>query len=337
MNRISIKLGRKRTKDTWLPPRVYKGKSAYEFRPVSGGAIRLCSLDSSKSKVHKRYSEELAKIECRDGTFEDLALQYQSSDKFRTLSPTTQKDYLKYHGKVNPVFGKVHVNTIKPEHIRKYMDKRTAKTQANREKAYMSAVFKWGYQRGKVKANPCTGVESFKENKRTRYITDEEYLAVYRYASVPVKIAMEISYLYAVRKGDILNMTRSQLTKEGLYIKQSKTGKEQIKRVTERFKQVLKLSKGKVQSMYLVHKKDGSKYTENGFNSAWQRALKDADLQDAGFTFHDIKAKSISDYEGDKQKFSGHKTARQVEDYDRKIPVIDGLNVPNIPKPKKGK
>ena len=43
------------------------------------------------------------------------------------------------------------------------------------------------------------------------------------------------------------------------------------------------------------------------------------------FTFHDIKAKAISDYEGNKQEFSGHKTAAQVAIYDRKIKVTPTL------------
>jgi len=330
-------LGRKRTKDAWLPPRVYKGKSAYEFRPIGGGAIRLCSLDATRSNVHKRFSEELERIECKTGTFEDLALQYQSSDKFKSLSPRTQKDYLEYHNRINKVFGKVHADNIKPEHVRQYMDKRTAKTQANREKAYMSAAYKWGFQRGKCKLNPCTGVESYKEQSIKRYITDQEYIAVYEAASIPVKVAMEITYLCAARKGDVLKMTRSQLVKDGLYIKQGKTGKEQIKRISGRLKKALSLSKGKVKSMYLVHKPDGGKYSESGFNTLWYEALELAGLKGAGFTFHDIKAKSISDYEGDKQLFSGHKTASQVNTYDRKIQVVDSLNVPNIPDSKKDK
>lgn len=42
---------------------------------------------------------------------------------------------------------------IKPEHIRRYMDKRGIKsrTQANREKAFMSRVYRWAYERGFVK------------------------------------------------------------------------------------------------------------------------------------------------------------------------------------------
>jgi len=325
-------MGRKRTKDSWLPARVYKGKSAYEFRPIGGGCIRLCPLDSSKAKVHKRFSEELEKLEKTSGTFEELALLYQDSEKFKKLSPRSQTDYLNYHKRVNKVFGKVDVNKIQPVHIRKYMDKRGKKSeiQANREKAYISAVYKWGFQRGKADGNPCKGVESFQEESRTRYITDKEYLAVYKAATAPLKIGMELAYLCAARKGDILNMTRSQLKKEGLYIKQSKTGKEQIKRLSPRLRAALKLSAGKIKSMYLVHKADGGKYSVSGFDTLWKNAVETAGLKGAGFTFHDIKAKSISDYEGDKQKFSGHKTPKQAQDYDRKIQIVDSLNVPNI-------
>ncbi len=36
------------------------------------------------------------------------------------------------------------------------------------------------------------------------------------------------------------------------------------------------------------------------------------------FTFHDLKAKGVSDFEGNKQDASGHKTLAQVATYDRK-------------------
>ncbi len=50
-------------------------------------------------------------------------------------------------------------------------------------------------------------------------------------------------------------------------------------------------------------------------------------------TFHDLKAKGISDYEGssrDKQLFSGHKTESQVLVYDRKLTVSPTLDLPII-------
>jgi hypothetical protein len=322
-------MGRKRTRDKWLPPRVYKGKAAYEFHPVGGGAVRLCGLDAAPALVHRKYAEALDRLETQAGTFKDLALQYQDSEKFKTLAPSTQKDYLKHHKKVEAVFGHMHVDNIQPKHIRAYMDRRSSKKQANLEKAYMSAVYKWGFQRGKASRNPCTGVEAYRMQPRDRYITDAEYLAVYKHASTPVRIAMEIAYLCAARKGDILKMTRAQLVPEGLYIQQSKTGTKQIKRLSPRLADALK-PQGKVRSIYLVHKADGSKYTISGFDSAWQKAVKAAGMDKAGFTFHDIKAKGVSDYEGDKQKFSGHKTPAQVATYDRKIEIVDALDAPAI-------
>ena len=38
-----------------------------------------------------------------------------------------------------------------------------------------------------------------------------------------------------------------------------------------------------------------------------------------------IKGKGVSDYEGNKQEFSGHKNPAQVATYDRKVKVVDSL------------
>ena len=43
------------------------------------------------------------------------------------------------------------------------------------------------------------------------------------------------------------------------------------------------------------------------------------------FTFHDLKAKGISDFEGsleNKREAAGHTTTKQTADYDRKIRVV---------------
>jgi hypothetical protein len=56
------------------------------------------------------------------------------------------------------------------------MDKReaTSKVQANREHSFMSKVFSWGYERGKINLNPCLKVRKLTETARYRYITDDE-------------------------------------------------------------------------------------------------------------------------------------------------------------------
>ncbi len=75
------------------------------------------------------------------------------------------------------------------------------------------------------------------------------------------------------------------------------------------------------------------------FNTWWNNAKKQAAVKlgrPVPGTFHDIKAKAISDYEGssrDKQLFSGHKTELQVTTYDRKVKVTPSLDFPPLDKP----
>ncbi len=50
-------MGRKRKNnaDNWLPPRVSRGKSAFEFRPRSGGTVRLCGFNATPAQVWSAY------------------------------------------------------------------------------------------------------------------------------------------------------------------------------------------------------------------------------------------------------------------------------------------
>ncbi|WP_338418154.1 tyrosine-type recombinase/integrase [Izhakiella australiensis] len=232
---------------------------------------------------------------------------------------------------------------IKPQHIRKYMDMRGVKSivQANREKAFMSRVFRWGYERGMVKANPCQGVRQYTETPRDRYVTDREYQALYDNADQLVRVAMEISYLCCARQGDVLALRRDQMMDEGIYIRQGKTGVKQIKVWSPRLRAavalalVLPANKGVV-STFLLHQPGGDRYTSSGFSKRWraakERAKKANPELDLNFTYHDLKAKGISDLEGtlqEKQAISGHKNIGQTARYDRKIkmvPAVDGQN-----------
>lgn len=326
---------RKDPADNWMPPRVRKGRSAYEFRAIDGGTIRLCSFGSSQAEVWMAY-ERLMVGQKSDTTFTGLIKEFLVSGDFCDLASETQKDYRKYSSKVIAVFGKMSSNSIKPEHIRTYMDKRGIKSriQANREKTFMSRVFRWGYERGKVKLNPCTGVKKFKEVSRDRYITDEEYSAVYFAASDIVRIAMEIAYLCLARQADVLAFRRDQIKDAGLYIRQGKTGVKQIKAWTGRLQNAIALAdtlplKPGISSIYLIHQRGECRYSRDGFNSQWRKARKMAKEShpelDFNFTFHDLKAKGVSDLTGtlyEKQAISGHKNAAQTARYDRKVTVV---------------
>jgi hypothetical protein len=115
-------MGRPRKSEQWLPPRVYRGKSAFEFYPRSGGSIRLAPLTAAQSAVWAAYEHMMAE---QDGdTIKHLVNEFFDSTDFHDLSSTTQKDYRKYSIPVIKVFGGMDPAKVEPLHIRKYMDKR---------------------------------------------------------------------------------------------------------------------------------------------------------------------------------------------------------------------
>lgn len=337
---------RKDPKDAQLPPRVTKNKYSYVWKPkgtkksITLGKIR----DTSMSKLWQRYEEEKAKRH-DVMTFSKLWGMFLDSPTFTELAKRTQDDYRQHQKKLLAVFGKMKADDIKIEQVRIYMDKRgiASKNQANQEVSSMSRVFGWGYERGYVKANPCRGIRKFTLIDRDVYIPDEDYLAVYECARVEVKVAMEISYLCAAREGDVFDLIISELMDEGIFIEQNKTGKKQIKKWTPRLHAAIELAQkhliGKSPEGYVIPSPSGGRMNRKTFNTWWNNAKKAGALKlgrPIPGTFHDIKAKAISDYEGssrDKQLFSGHKTEGQVLAYDRKIKVSPTLNLPiNIQK-----
>lgn len=326
---------RKNKDHAWMPPRVYLGRSAYEFHPKGGGNIRLCDRSCTQAQVWSAW-ELLINERPDDSLFAGLVDSFFKSGDFFELAVETQKDYRKYSKKIIDVFGMMPPDNIKPEHVRKYLDKRGVKsrTQANREKAFMSRVFRWAYERGYAKGNPTKGVKQFKEQGRDRYITNEEYSALYSVSPVVVRVAMEIAYLCCARQADVLEMKKSQLMAEGILIKQSKTAVAQIKAWSDRLVAAIGLAKdlslnAGMSSLYIIHQQSGHKYTRDGFNSRWRKAKEEARAQfphlSFDFTFHDLKAKGISDLSGniyEKQAISGHKNVEQTARYDRKIAIV---------------
>lgn len=297
-----------------------------------GTTENLAPANASKAEVWLAY-EKVVEGRKKLLTFQQLWKKFLNSADYADLAPGTQK--ITAHEKyLLAVFGDAEAKAIKPEHVRRYMDARgkRSRVQANHEHSSMSRVYRWGYQRGYVPGNPCVGVDKFPKPQRDRYITDEEYIAIFTHATPAVKAAMEIAYLCAARVSDVLKMNWNQILDKGIFIQQGKTGIKQIKAWTERLSAAVDICREWGQDGPVIRTMYGERYSYKGFNEAWRKA-RNAASEELGrpldCTFHDLKAKGISDYEGsgrDKQKFSGHKTESQVLVYDRKVKISPTLN-----------
>ncbi|WP_076543077.1 tyrosine-type recombinase/integrase [Shewanella sp. UCD-KL21] len=327
----------RKPKISGLPPSVYVHKrsgvpESFILKRLNSTKV-LCKITATPAEVWEAYERELQTTSL-DYTVSRLAIDYLGSQNFNDLAARTQKDRKIEINNLVKVFGEMKPDNVEPRHLRQYMDSRgeNSKTQANHELSAASVVFAWGYERGRCKTNPAKGIKKFKIKPRDRYITDTEYNALMACTEARLRIAIEISYLCAARQGDVLQLTWEQIYDDGIFIQQGKTGKKQIKEWSNRLRAVIdeaKLLHKEFASTYVINKNNGGNLTAEGLRSAWKRAMlkmeQDYPNIERTFTFHDIKAKGISDFEGtlsQKQQFSGHKTMAQLNTYDRKVTVV---------------
>jgi len=271
------------------------------------------------------------------GTLRWLCEQYLASPAFATKRPATQSDYQFCHRQVitaklanGDVFGDVTLHRIKPGTIVKYRDKRgeSARVRVNREIAYLSIVFSWAYERDMVKLNPVKGVKRLPEPPRTRYVEDREYEVVYRQALTKVKAtylapAMELAYLMRLRQVEVRTLQKSDCILDGIRARRRKGSREQIIEWSARLQAAVAAdTPSPIGSIYVLHDRRGQPITKSAFDSAWNTLM--TECLSAGtllqrFHFHDLKAKGVSDFDGDKQQAAGHKTPQMAAVYDRKI------------------
>ena len=305
-------MGRKRKSDRDMPARVYQHHGSWRFVPKTGKPV---PLGKTKQEALQAYSHLMGEPQ---DTLQRVFDRYKL-EVIPNKAPRTQKDNLVEIVKLENAFGRMPPESLKRSHVRKYLDIRAedgAPVRGNREKALLSHVYSWAMERDiiDVPVNPCKGVKRNPESARTRYVTDEEYKAVYSRASDRMQICMELAYLLTARKSEVLDLMQFDLLPEGVRVRRGKGSKVNIVGWSPRLEAAVNRALANSKSSYLIHDKHGEKILISSFDTAWQR-LK------AGFTFHDLKAKGVSDSKAVNP--AGHKSANMIQMYRRKPEQVE--------------
>lgn len=324
-------MARPKTEHRHLPKYVYVIHGAYWHRPPGGPNTRIGPFPDehlvwqfmAKQTAPKASGERLT-------DYFDRYLR----EVVPTLKARTQKDYIRHVAKLRAVFGHMHPDEVQPRDIGRFLDVPKGKIQANRQIAVLSAIYSKMVGRWYVaEKNPCANVERNPARKRTRYVTDAEYEAVYRLASPRVQIMMELALRTYQRQGDLLSLKWEQVTPEGVLFRQGKTGKRLLIRRAPKLDAALERASKllpDIPKVYVVRSRKGIAYTSEGFRAVWQRLLRRALRCGAiseRFTFHDLRAKAISDTKEIQKAFegAGHTSIAMTRGvYDRGVRVVDG-------------
>jgi integrase len=334
---------RKNPRDSWLPPRVYRGRSSYEYKPKGGGTVALCKLgdetEALKAEVWKKYAQ--AKESPQQDNVNKLIDHFHKSAQFERLGFRTKQDYLRYSKTIRNVFGEMLPHEVIPHDIRNFMDAyadnknlkgNRKEVTANRHHSYLSVLFSYGVQYNWLSENPAKSVRKFPEKPRDRYIEDHEYNLVFSVAANSgypyVAQMMEIAYLCRARSQEVLALNESDLLDDGVFIDRGKGSINEITAWSPRLEAAISEARAmNAQALTSITRpifraRDGLRIRREAFKTAWGRIMKQAEsagLQNR-FKFHDVKAKGISDHA---KKAGGHKTKKMQAVYDRKPGITE--------------
>lgn len=303
--------------------REYQGKGKFGKVVTLQGKKGPLPADAPVQDIEAAYRAQVVKTPGR--TLEWLLRAFMKAPKLKPLEPRTLKHYEYYVEAISakPLknggrFGDVALRKLSRAVIAGYRDKMAdTPIQANRHLQFLSAVFTWAVEQEHITDNYAKGVRRFEQKARSRYIEDWEFELVQKLAPDYVAIAMELAYLMRARRAEVLAIRREDLLPDGILLRRAKGSQAEVTQWSDRLRAAVRAAESlhpATISPWLLHNKDGSQIKAEAFGSAWGRLMAKAKLAER-FTFHDIKAKGVTD---DEEGWAGHKSERMREIYERK-------------------
>lgn len=317
-----MSVGRKRTKNRHLPQRVYQKHGAFYF------------VDRA-NKWHKlavNYTDALVALarllnaSAPTGTMDHIFAKYEA-EELPKKARATQQSRLKEFKSLRPVFGHMAAADIMPSDVWNFYRARGETEQAKHDVRGLSAVLSFARQIGALNApNPCFGLRLAGSGPRDRYVSDEEFLIVRDLAPAMIGFAMDIALLAGFRKADVLKLERKNLIEDGILIGTSKDKKELLIEWNDELRATIDaaLRVSPRVRQYVICRRDGKRYSADGFGAMWQRLIEKALTKGLTerYTFNDLRAKSASDAGSDEEATArlGHNDPKLTKRVYRRLP-----------------
>lgn len=310
-------MGRRRQTRLDLPPRLHAKGGAYYY--VTSTTPRKWIRLGGDLAIARRKWAELEGGYSAAPTVGSLIDDWFEHPKETALAESTLRCYRSIATQLRAFFGDSPAGEIEPHHVATWLDKHASRARANLGKALLSNAMDLAVRHGTIKANPCRQIKRLKTVARGRYLTDSEYLAI-REKAVPVlRAAMDISYVTGARISDVLAIQIKHWRDDGLLVRQIKTKKLQLFRRTPALELAIDQARRiprPVRGLYLLCTQKGQPYKYATVLTWWERATREAGIDDA--RFHDIRGKSATDAKRDGldyQALLGHSTRAMSDRY----------------------
>ncbi|MBD8635643.1 integrase [Stenotrophomonas sp. CFBP 13725] len=229
-------------------------------------------------------------------------------------------------------------------------------TKANHWLRYLRRVFGWAREHDHVTTNPAAGIKQVKEKADHRMPAIDVFRRVQAYAkdcstrgvrakgAVPAHLwaAMELAYQARLRGIEVLTLTDAHVDGEVLRTNRRKGSRDNLVRKGAETEDAIVMLRARrsaiwarnggvvpirAESRYLFVIEDGERLTEDGWQTAWGRMMRNAVRegvlsQDERFGLHSLKHRGVTDTKGNKKEASGHRTDAMMHVYDHSLPLV---------------
>lgn len=192
-----------------LRSKTYRGASGqvytyyvYDMRPEGKPDVRL---GKDFAEAVRQWDELYNRKPRTIGRLQEAFDRWREHELPKYTNRDTRTSYAKNLRRIEPVFGQMVWDEVTVPIMREYLERRTAKSQGNREMALLSVVWGKAIQWGMTRlAWPALGVKKWKNPERARQfeVTDELFAAVYAEGCQVIEDAMDIASATGMRLKD---------------------------------------------------------------------------------------------------------------------------------------
>lgn len=255
----------------------------------------------------------------------------QAMDSIKpTVSAGTWKNYLAAADKLKAAFVEFQPHQIQAADVWEFRDGNAATpNMTNRCLTLFLQVMNFAVRRRLIEINPVIGVEKHHEKQRDRLLSAQEYTKIYNHAGPRLQCVMDLLYLTGQRVNDVLKIKRSDLTDDGIYFQQQKTGKKILVQWIDELRTAVERTKAlnDIPAITLFQGRGRKAPDYRSVKLQWDNACAAAAVLDA--QLRDLRAMSLTEAEDegkDSTALAGHHSPAMTKRYLRrkKIAKVDG-------------
>ena len=247
------------------------------------------------SDLRKRISQGVDPMAERkqsrnEPTFGDLLDDYLGSEEFARKRPPTQASYRSMIEKIlRPAWGKMRLKAIQHRNVEAlHASLKSKRHTANRTVSLASRLFNSAIEQKLLVENPAKGIEHYHEEKRTRYLNEEDQTELQRFTDAldgyhdqNAADALRLLLWTGSRTGEVLkarwedfNLRDGKWTKPSAHTKQKKEEKIPL---SQSAIALLKAMKPRIAAGPVFIGRDGKK-ARVGLRRTWLQVCKAAGL-----------------------------------------------------------